>query len=399
MIRKKKVKVLGQSGDELSKMFNQMTGAGEVDIEVVGEKYDQLAHELARFATLTGFLAALRFMKTCADMAEPAAELTKFSRECEEYAASLTDLAHPAQTETEAVQAFGEAYAAVKHSAFARAAIVTCDNLIPHKAMINESNLAFITSMPGISWSPLPYTALDVKYMLEIANDNFRALFAIVVKKLLEVTYSVWKLVTSPDVDIKKFIAVIEKSIDQLHKVPELNRCGKAFARVKASIGLLEERFGSYYRDSVATKDSTILLQHFIIDVSKESSVDAETTMQFRKIISYYQKVSKYQNHDPKIKSLFSQVSGNLDALESVGKNIVKIETEERASHEEDAGEDTPTSAPPDAAEQAAAENLHLKRVAAQDRSADDLAAEIDAINSKKSHRRRRPEGGGAGGT
>jgi hypothetical protein len=88
---------------------------------------------------------------------------------------------------------------------------------------------------------------------------------------------------------------------------------------------LLKENFGDYYRDFISTKDSTIMMQNFIIDVSKKTDSDPQVTRQFRQIISYYRELAQQQIQNPKVKMLFDKVNESFQQLERGATNLVNI--------------------------------------------------------------------------
>ena len=61
------------------------------------------------------------------------------------------------------------------------------------------------------------------------------------------------------------------RNIDEIQKQPELHRCKDAFKKIKESVMMLKTNFNEYYRDFVDTSDNTIIMQHFIVDVSKST--------------------------------------------------------------------------------------------------------------------------------
>jgi aspartate oxidase len=83
------------------------------------------------------------------------------------------------------------------------------------------------------------------------------------------------------------------------------------------------------------------MMQHFIIDVSKETEADPVVTSQFRTIIAYYQKIARDQISNPKIKMLFDKVNESFKELERGTENLSNLQKEEDASAADDESEDS----------------------------------------------------------
>ena len=133
----------------------------------------------------------------------------------------------------------------------------------------------------------------------------------IILLKVYSFTIEIYNVVRTPDIDVDQFIEIITSSITEIQKRPELNRCSKAFNKIKESVLLLKTNFNDYYRDFVETQDNTIIMQNFILDVSKNTKADLELTRQFRKIISYYREQAQKsggQNNE-KINMIFDKIS------------------------------------------------------------------------------------------
>ena len=121
-------------------------------------------------------------------------------------------------------------------------------------------------------------------------------------------------LLQGQDVDVKKISSVIVSSISNAKK--HVPRCEKAFKKIEESVLLLENNFNGYYKDFLQSNGPTSILEGFIMDVSKNSEIDTQTTYQFRKIISHYRKMSSGKITDPRINKLFKTLNHNLDLLD-----------------------------------------------------------------------------------
>ena len=164
---------------------------------------------------------------------------------------------------------------------------------------------------------------------------------------LFKKCYEIFKLTSTADMDVKKFSGVITQAIEKLKKIPELNRCTKAFRKIAESTSLFEGNFDDYYADMVSSKNPSSMIENFIIDVSKNADFDASMMMQFKKIISFYRKQqnnSKAKN-DPRHNKLFDSLNDKMSILESGynrakrrgGKVPVEDESDSNESSDEEA--------------------------------------------------------------
>jgi hypothetical protein len=284
---------------------------------------------------------------------------------------------------------FAEGYEKTKKSELINNFIIVCDRLARYKKHINDAkNLSptFITTMAGAEFNPFPFTSLNLKYIFSLpaVQENTKHFFLIVLNKAFELTYNLWNEITSPDINVDEFVDIIMANIKEIQKRPELSRCAKAFKKIEESVHLLKGRFNNYYRDFVQTKNSTIMMEHFIIDVSKNTKADAQTTAQFRKIISFYQKIAKDQITNPKIKAMFDKVNDSFRELERNTEISVNIRENESDEETVESDDDVESEEEEDEEEIQRRENEMKARVAAQDKSVNELAAEIESVRVKK---------------
>lgn len=146
---------------------------------------------------------------------------------------------------------------------------------------------------------------------------------------LYNTCFDVYQIITSPDIDISKFSDLIVESIKQAKKM--IPRANKAFRKIEESVELLKDNFQNYYKDFVTTKNPTIIIENFILDVSKENSgdVDLELARQFKKIVMFYQKKSQGKIKDPKVNKLFEMLNKNFEMLNVKDTDITLSDNEE----------------------------------------------------------------------
>lgn len=254
---------------------------------------------------------------------------------------------------------FLEAFAVVKKCSVVNTAIVTCRNLIPHKKYIrDQSDLKdkFLKGA-GMTVSPVEGLSLNVKqiYISDLLTAVDRKFILIVLHKMWAISHDVYEAVSSPDIDVNEFVMVIMSSIGEVRR--HIPRCDQAFDKIIQSVDLLKGNFDGYYRDYVASSNPTIIMENFVIDVSKSTNSTPQVTAQFRKIITHYRKLASQQASHPKLQSLFKQVDKNFQELERQNRAADTIDSGS-GSDSDDSDED------PDVARHEAAEVAKLEAAA-----------------------------------
>jgi len=341
-VKVKKVKVPAGS-DDLSDMFNQMlmTGDDSVNVAIAYPRYIRVKNLCESMIKVFETLESCPLMRT-KEFTAPREEIRKY---CEESRATMADLFSVSLADYEwniknisqaTRDSFIEKYTTLKKSDFINMFIIICDKLVPYKANftdLNKLNHKFITSMPGLEWTPLVFTNLNIKQIFCMKNigENTTRFIMTLLYKTFEFSSKIYEEMSSPDIDVEEFSKLIMNSIEEIQTRPELNRCKKAFKKVKESIGMLNNNFGSYYKDFIITKDSTIIMQHFMLDVNKTTDNDPELAAQFRTIIAYYRKAAQQNTTNPKVKALFDKINDSMKEFERGAENLVDIRKEQPA--------------------------------------------------------------------
>lgn len=339
-------------------------GGGRLNLAVVHPKYVTIERHCRRFVRLLEVYAA----STPAVQAPLAAYAASLKAQADatfaapDLAAAAPptaqnrlegDLANYAAVPPEVREAFGAAYRGVKDSSIVSTIIDTCQNLVPHKpslAKADKLKARFLTQA-GLSFAPLSdLPAVNFKELyqqtLYPAGDNAEAkaeaarqqqIILVTLHKMYTISHDVYDAVSAPDIDVNEFVDIVLGSLGDIEK--QIPRCGEAIAKIRESVHLLKGNFGGYYKDYVASNNPTIIMENFVLDVSKSTSANARVTAQFRKIIAHYRKQARLQANDPRMKSIFEQVDKNFQELE-------------RSEREADAGggdsDDDSDDAPPD---------------------------------------------------
>lgn len=383
-VKKMRLPVGGKDTD-LSEMFNQMLGAGSVNITIAYPKYIKIRDICKDFVKVINLITTSAFMRKFSDMfTVPINEMIMFTQRAEQeiarvFRVDLSNYVWNFQILSVAQQEeFNVAYIDMKESKLIEEIIKTCDRLTPYKAnFLTEVDHSFIMKMPGIEWCPFTFTSLNLKQIFtqpEVGANTIK-FFMVVVQKIYQLSRTIWDDISSPDIDVDQFVDVIMTNIEFIQKRPELSRCKKAFGKIKSSVNLLKDRFGNYYKDFIKTQESTIIFEHFILDVSKSTDIDPQEIAQFRTIIDYYRKIASQQSQNPKIKVLFEKVEESFKALEKNAPNISKEQNEPV--------DDTPEPTAPPKPDPVKSD-MHIKREIAATKTVDELVNEINSGGRRK---------------
>lgn len=323
MSKKGRVKIKKtEIGDEdISVIFNQLIGAGDLDPNVVLPKIMAMQN-LAVFV-----VSEANSLKNILDKYD---NYKTEIEECKKYiinAVNYLDKEFKLDTDNLTTR-----YGNIKSSELLLSIVEMCNNLFEYKKHFDnkqELDHKFIDNMSGVSWTPLTFTQLNIKQLYIDLSDEDRNALINVIHNIFTRSYELFNLLQSPDIDVDKFIDIIMRGLDKLKTVPELSRCDLAFNKMRGSVGLFKENFNNYYRDFVETSNSNIILEHFIIDVGLKSSSDTQSPVmvgQFHKIVSYYQKAQQQSNttSNPQMKVLFDKLNESFAAFNKVSSNITK---------------------------------------------------------------------------
>jgi hypothetical protein len=390
-IKSKVVKATLANKDVLD-MFQGVLGTSEGAgaLPVIHPKYLRIRTHIDRFIRL---LTALRDSALMGRFPGPKAHL-------EEYVAALggqfvasfnaPDLGEGVdygRVSPELARQFGEAFQAAKKCNLVHMAIVTCKNLVPHKKSLEDPKALkdrFLVKDAGMTFAPLP----------DLPQLNFRQIYIgdlspsekefvmMVLHKLLTITHDVYEAVSSPDIDVNEFVDVIVSSIGEVKK--HIPRCNEAFKKIEESVDLLKGNFGGYYKDYTASGNPTIIMENFVLDVSRNTKTSPQVTAQFRRIIAHYRKLASQQASHPKLQSLFQQVDANFQELERKSRDA------DAGGDDSDTDSSNESASPDEAAPTAAGPAATTGPAAAAAATTD---APTAAGPSAKSRRKKRAKG------
>lgn len=236
---------------------------------------------------------------------------------------------------------FSDGYKKIKDCDLIKTIVILCANIKKiHKYLfpeeyhnhdsdqpVPEININFILRIPTLTYTPFaPYCDLDFKSLYSsrnLSNDDKKECCDLL-KFIYSNSYILYKVVISPDIDVDEFIYVMKIHINSVKT--QIPRCEKAFSKIENSMGIFKDNFNDYYKEMVITKAPMNILISYISDVSKDTDVDATTSMQFKKIIAYFNKKTS-SIKDPKANAIFDKIQEHMNILDVImGKEQEGIE-------------------------------------------------------------------------
>jgi hypothetical protein len=338
-IKSKTVKATLANKDVLD-MFQNVIGTsnGGVALWVAHPKYQRIAHHVGRFIKLISLFRGSSVMQL---FPGPLDHLGLYLESLEvQFAQSFCapDLAPYMPPDAvvgmaddyegippEVAAEFSARASAVKSCNLANLIVTTCKNLIQHKKSLEKQQALkdrFLMHGVGMAFCPLPdLPQVNFKqiYIDDRLNAADREYVLTILHKLYAIGHDVYEAVSAPDVDVDEFTDVIMTSIGDVRK--HIPRCEQAFDKIEESVGLLKGNFGDYYKDYIASNNPTIIMENFVLDVSKSTQSSPVVAQQFRQIIKHYKQIVAQKSSNPKLASLFQQVDANFQELESKGRD------------------------------------------------------------------------------
>lgn len=297
-----KVKIVKKAvkDQQMVDMFNTMI-SGDGDAEIMEKKEKEL-HSLISLIKniMLGFANG------------PFKKFDEYVKNCAEFEAFATELNELTNVK----------YKELKSHQLIKQLVLVCRELVVYAQYLNPDNLQdkWILDHPGLMFEPFAFTTLDLKHIWnnEKATPTVRKYIMQVLSLMFNKCHQVYKIITSPDVDVKKFSMVIIQSINKVRTAPELSRCKEAFDKIEESVNLLENNFDDYYKDMIQSENPNTIIENFIVDVSQGQNMNLSLMRQFRQIINFYKKQSAKNGKikDPKIKSLFDSLTSKMDIIE-----------------------------------------------------------------------------------
>ena len=299
-------------------MFSQMTGSNNADSDIIIPKFIKLKELVTKYFKIFNLLINFdEFIKSFPEYTPEFDDIRKFLEKLEKIKnddelteKKLSDMNN---------DNVNKLYKELKNNNEIQTMVIISGNLDKYKKYLSDkANLGdeFIKREPGLSLKPLTFTNLDLKLLWSSEKLTYMAKKYIL--NILSNTYSigheVYQIITSPDIDIKKFSSILIANIDKMKK--QIPRCDKAFDIIAKSVSMLENNFDGYYKTSVEAENPSIIIESFIVDVSMSQKSNATTTSQFRKIIMFMKRQTA-SIKDPRVSKLFKILNSQFNLMKS----------------------------------------------------------------------------------
>lgn len=341
------VKIIQKSVKDqaLASAFQGLLGVNGANLEIVLPKVTKIKNKLNKIKECVTRLVSKTFSEEAArqdvedwykqhtiDLGEHLNDVyTKFADECKKQEISddkqdmmagyiCEELAK--QYSQEHLTKMSDEYSEFKQSPIISATIVMCRNFIHYKQdLADKSKLdaKFIENMNGHEFRPLVMTRFNFKSPFINLNTSqaVKQYLLEVLHMMYTTSYEIYKIVTSPDIDVEKFAQVVIDNIGNLKK--HIPRCNEAFDKIEESIGLLRGNFGSYYKDFVITKNPTTIIESFVTDVAQNTKGNLKLARQFKIIVMHYKKLSQTKgNVAPEVNMLFEKLEENFKTMDNM---------------------------------------------------------------------------------
>lgn len=327
------VQKAGNADPELIGIFNQMLDPNSADPQILITKYNTMYKSM---------MAISRYLNAFVTGPIPlVADKLDFSS-IADYTKKYTDELRKFELTIETIK---EHFTSFKESWVVSETIILCSSLSNYKIYIEDINnldYAFINTIPmNVKVFPFSDVSFNIIWSLQALDQKARSYILTLLHYIYVESLTIYKNATTPDIDIKKFSNTLINSISNLENVPELNRCKDVFNKIKESVGLLEDNFGSYYKDFIQSKNPSTLIESFISDVydkalSDDTDVTEDTkkpnstklTFQFRTLMNYCRKVSSSQKQDPRAAALLEKLQTNMARVEKLTSNPLADQSE-----------------------------------------------------------------------
>lgn len=313
--------------ETLTELFEQMTGVKDADPEIILPKYIEVMGLLRKFYRLYKLLTNLDvFVQTFSEYVwidEVKLFLHDIVEQCEldeskeynmdKFRAEMDEAKFDAAKIKEYVNS---RYRKIKASQVIKKIMITSANLAPFKHHLSAEapSDTFIRREPGNTFMPLGFTSMDLKLIwnYEVEPKCLKFIMSIL-QHTYTISYTIYDVIYSPDVDIVEFSELLIGTIAKLRK--QIPRCDRAFDVIENSVNMLRTNFKDYFRLSVESENPATILESFIVDVASTQKANPTVVMQFRKITSYMKK-NAANNKDPRVQKLFKMLNMQFNKLD-----------------------------------------------------------------------------------
>lgn len=327
---------------DINGMFEEMMGVRDAEAEIIVPKMVEVRNILRHlYRLLTQFSTFTDLRNNFHEIAVGLDDIKQFANDMKDSTCITEEEDTVDRYTTLSQETVNNLYRKIKDDKYVKALIILCNKLDKYKVNFADPNSFkenFVNQEPGLTFRIFDFSSLDLKLLW--AHDNMKLsvkkYILMVLSRLHGRSYELYRVITSPDVDIEKFTGLLINSIAELKKQPGLNRCKSAFARIEKSVELLKDKFSDYYRESIASENPNSLVTSFITDVSNQGGANANLTREFREIITYMTKVSQQtgKNKDPNVQKIMKMLNHNYSLMEkhTIGKTDSKDDAKDISS-------------------------------------------------------------------
>jgi hypothetical protein len=316
-------------GSALTSTFDQLLGKGASDFNVVLEKNEKLK---LRATSIMKTMAMFANSKLMAAYVNEVNSINKWISDNADATDTLFDQSDVnILSKEEDRKKFTDRYNEMKNSELIGIFVHICRVLHPYRAHIGDFDAlshSFLMDT-AINIKPFVFSNVDFVYLHtqsvgkavdEKQITSIRKFLMITIHKLYKESLAIVELKNSPDIDIDHMVEVLIGEIGKLKTQMKAHRCDDAFKKLFDSTDILKKNFAGYFQDMLRTKDRTIILQDYVIDVATEDSEMSPVVLgQFRKIISMIITNGKGKiDANPKIKAMIDSLTNTVDELSGV---------------------------------------------------------------------------------
>jgi len=327
-VKVKKIKQL--VGDvDINSMFEEMMGIKDCETYILAPKFSKMRNICRKiYKILIQFSSFIEFKDNFPEFKEDLSDIESFANLLKEDICFGDSDEPEDKYNTMEKKEMNDIYKKLKENKYIKQLVILCSQLKSYAnnfENINELKDAFIAQEPGLSFKIFNFSNLDLKKLWVHKNIKpmTKKYILSILHHLYKECYALYKINTSPNVDIDQFSVLLIDCLSQLKKNPELHRCSNAFKKIEDSLSLLKENFDNYYRESIASENPSMIFESFIIDVSNQGGNDPRVAREFRQIIQYMHKVSQQNGKikDPNLQKLFSVLNENYNIMEGKMKS------------------------------------------------------------------------------
>jgi hypothetical protein len=303
----------------MSGMFKQLTGAVDSDIHMLLPKIKELKKLVGNYGKVLTIISNVK--STCIAVPEWAPILKELATEGKKLLSCVAQITVPTSISLndETRSAINKQYKQIKNHPIINNMIVMASKLKPYAVNLTDSkdmSGKFINRIPGVCFQPLTYSVLDFKRFWNHENSSSQLKNSLM--SLLFHTFSkgtaIFKITTSPNINIKEFAKKIVGSVGSLKK--RIPGCDSAFGVISNSVKLMEDNFNGYYREAIAVKNPQLIIESFVKDVATTQTKTTGSVMQFHKIIKHLNQRKSGKKRDPKVDQMFDALHKQMSLMD-----------------------------------------------------------------------------------